>query len=142
MPLSLFLLSNSRESDPQTPIGPSISSRAGKARPIRALVGVAGVIAIAGATAGLLGIGGALLFNPWLLQLGVHPQVRLCVRSTDQTEGGSLASASKGPFGSDDVGPSSASVFCSSCKVRHYLIDAKVVVVQSVHRKQSKNGPA
>lgn len=32
-------------------------------------------MAFAGFTAGLLGIGGALIFNPVLLQLGVHPQV-------------------------------------------------------------------
>ena len=31
----------------------------------------------AGFIAGLLGIGGALLFNPYLLALGVHPQVSL-----------------------------------------------------------------
>ncbi|GAQ90288.1 hypothetical protein KFL_006220070 [Klebsormidium nitens] len=47
----------------------------GKPHPARALAQVAGVMALAGMTAGLLGIGGALLFNPWLLQLGVHPQV-------------------------------------------------------------------
>jgi uncharacterized membrane protein YfcA len=32
-------------------------------------------MAFSGFTAGLLGIGGALIFNPVLLQLGVHPQV-------------------------------------------------------------------
>ena len=32
-------------------------------------------MAFAGFTAGLLGIGGALIFNPVLLQLGVQPQV-------------------------------------------------------------------
>ena len=36
---------------------------------------VVGVMAFAGFTAGLLGIGGALIFNPVLLQLGVQPQV-------------------------------------------------------------------
>jgi uncharacterized membrane protein YfcA len=35
-------------------------------------------MAYSGFTAGLLGIGGALIFNPVLLQLGVHPQV--CAR--------------------------------------------------------------
>lgn len=40
------------------------------------LLWVVGVIAAAGFVAGLLGIGGALIFNPFLLQLGVHPQVR------------------------------------------------------------------
>lgn len=39
------------------------------------LGGVVGVMAFAGFTAGLLGIGGALIFNPVLLQLGVQPQV-------------------------------------------------------------------
>ena len=33
-------------------------------------------MAFAGFMAGLLGIGGALIFNPVLLQLGVQPQVR------------------------------------------------------------------
>lgn len=33
------------------------------------------IMVIAGATAGLLGIGGALIFNPFLLAMGVHPQV-------------------------------------------------------------------
>ena len=36
---------------------------------------VVAVVAAAGFIAGLLGIGGALIFNPFLLQLGVHPQV-------------------------------------------------------------------
>ncbi len=36
---------------------------------------VVAVMAFAGFTAGLLGIGGALIFNPVLLQLGVQPQV-------------------------------------------------------------------
>lgn len=38
---------------------------------------VVAVMAFAGFTAGLLGIGGALIFNPVLLQLGVQPQVGL-----------------------------------------------------------------
>ena len=38
---------------------------------------VVAVMAFAGFTAGLLGIGGALIFNPVLLQLGVQPQVSL-----------------------------------------------------------------
>ena len=33
------------------------------------------MVVISGFIAGLLGIGGALIFNPFLLQLGVHPQV-------------------------------------------------------------------
>lgn len=37
---------------------------------------VVAVMAFAGFTAGLLGIGGALIFNPVLLQLGVQPQVQ------------------------------------------------------------------
>lgn len=40
------------------------------------LLRVVGVIAGSGFIAGLLGIGGALIFNPFLLQLGVHPQAR------------------------------------------------------------------
>ena len=36
---------------------------------------VVGVMALSGTAAGLLGIGGALIFNPFLLNLGVHPQV-------------------------------------------------------------------
>lgn len=39
------------------------------------LAGVVVVMAASGACAGLLGIGGALIFNPFLLQLGVHPAV-------------------------------------------------------------------
>ena len=42
---------------------------------------VVAVMAFAGFTAGLLGIGGALIFNPVLLQLGVQPQVRIASRS-------------------------------------------------------------
>lgn len=38
-------------------------------------VQVVAVVVISGFIAGLLGIGGALIFNPFLLQLGVHPQV-------------------------------------------------------------------
>ena len=34
------------------------------------------VFAVSGASAGLLGIGGALIFNPYLLQLGMDPRVR------------------------------------------------------------------
>ena len=33
------------------------------------------VFAVSGASAGLLGIGGALIFNPYLLQLGMDPRV-------------------------------------------------------------------
>ena len=39
------------------------------------LLTIVAVVAAAGFIAGLLGIGGALIFNPFLLQLGVHPQV-------------------------------------------------------------------
>ena len=35
------------------------------------------VMVLSGLCAGLLGIGGALVFNPFLLQMGVHPQVRI-----------------------------------------------------------------
>ncbi|CAL5221862.1 g4123 [Coccomyxa viridis] len=44
-------------------------------KPYRKLAMVVAVMAFAGFTAGLLGIGGALIFNPVLLQLGVQPQV-------------------------------------------------------------------
>ena len=40
------------------------------------LAKVVAVMAASGACAGLLGIGGALIFNPFLLQLGVHPAVQ------------------------------------------------------------------
>lgn len=40
------------------------------------LLWVVAVITAAGFIAGLLGIGGALIFNPFLLALGVHPQAR------------------------------------------------------------------
>lgn len=50
--------------------------RADKRNTFRKLAMVVGVMVFAGFTAGLLGIGGALIFNPVLLQLGVHPQVR------------------------------------------------------------------
>ena len=39
------------------------------------LLKAVGILAISGATAGLLGIGGALIFNPYLLQLGMDPRV-------------------------------------------------------------------
>lgn len=39
------------------------------------LVKVVAVMAAAGALAGALGVGGALIFNPFLLQLGIHPAV-------------------------------------------------------------------
>ena len=44
-------------------------------KPYKKLGMVVAVMAFAGFTAGLLGIGGALIFNPVLLQLGVQPQV-------------------------------------------------------------------
>ena len=50
---------------------------AGRHNTLGKLAKVVGVMAFAGFTAGLLGIGGALIFNPVLLQLGVHPQVRI-----------------------------------------------------------------
>ena len=37
------------------------------------------VMVMSGMCAGLLGIGGALVFNPFLLQMGVHPQVCLAI---------------------------------------------------------------
>jgi uncharacterized membrane protein YfcA len=43
---------------------------------------VVAVVAAAGFVAGLLGIGGALIFNPFLLQLGVHPQVCCVLRNS------------------------------------------------------------
>ncbi|KAL3157342.1 hypothetical protein ABBQ32_011825 [Trebouxia sp. C0010 RCD-2024] len=51
--------------------GPSQSDR----RPVKVLLAAVGILALAGATAGLLGIGGALIFNPYLLQLGMDPRV-------------------------------------------------------------------
>jgi len=42
---------------------------------VRVLLKAVGILAISGATAGLLGIGGALIFNPYLLQLGMDPRV-------------------------------------------------------------------
>lgn len=50
---------------------------AGKGETYRRLAKVVAVMAFAGFTAGLLGIGGALIFNPVLLQLGVQPQASL-----------------------------------------------------------------
>lgn len=44
--------------------------------PVKVLLVAVGILALAGATAGLLGIGGALIFNPYLLQLGMDPRVR------------------------------------------------------------------
>ena len=49
--------------------------------PYKKLAMVVAVMAFAGFTAGLLGIGGALIFNPVLLQLGVQPQVSSTSRS-------------------------------------------------------------
>ena len=45
--------------------------------PVKVLLVAVGILALAGATAGLLGIGGALIFNPYLLQLGMDPRVCL-----------------------------------------------------------------
>lgn len=42
---------------------------------IRNLTIVVSLVAVSGFAAGLLGIGGALIFNPFLLSMGVHPQV-------------------------------------------------------------------
>lgn len=47
----------------------------GDRRPVKVLLVAVGILALAGATAGLLGIGGALIFNPYLLQLGMDPRV-------------------------------------------------------------------
>ena len=55
--------------------GLKCASRAGPRATVKALSRVAGVMVFAGLLAGLLGIGGALIFNPVLLQLGVQPQV-------------------------------------------------------------------
>lgn len=41
----------------------------------RNLAIVVGLVAVSGFVAGLLGIGGALIFNPFMLSMGVHPQV-------------------------------------------------------------------
>ena len=47
-------------------------------RAVKNLLLIAVVMVLAGASAGLLGIGGALIFNPLLLSLGVHPLVGTC----------------------------------------------------------------
>lgn len=47
---------------------------------MKVLLVAVGIMALAGATAGLLGIGGALIFNPYLLQLGMDPRVRYTSR--------------------------------------------------------------
>ena len=51
---------------------------AGDRRPVKVLLGAVGILSLSGATAGLLGIGGALIFNPYLLQLGMDPRVTSC----------------------------------------------------------------
>ncbi len=51
------------------------NSLAGKRRPMKVLLIAMAVFAVSGASAGLLGIGGALIFNPYLLQLGMDPRV-------------------------------------------------------------------
>ena len=48
---------------------------AGERRPMKVLLIAMAVFAVSGASAGLLGIGGALIFNPYLLQLGMDPRV-------------------------------------------------------------------
>ncbi len=48
---------------------------AGERQPVKVLLTAVGILAVSGATAGLLGIGGALIFNPYLLQLGMDPRV-------------------------------------------------------------------
>lgn len=60
-------------------VGSSKAAEGATASPQAKLLGVVGVIALSGFIAGYLGIGGALVFNPFLLQLGVHPQVRFTV---------------------------------------------------------------
>lgn len=47
----------------------------GERRPMKVLMIAMLVFALSGASAGLLGIGGALIFNPYLLQLGMDPRV-------------------------------------------------------------------
>ncbi|KAL0029451.1 hypothetical protein WJX77_009177 [Trebouxia sp. C0004] len=47
----------------------------GKRRPMKVLLVAMAVFAVSGASAGLLGIAGALIFNPYLLQLGMDPRV-------------------------------------------------------------------
>lgn len=54
---------------------PDTSAPTNQQSPVKRLTIVAAVMTFAGALAGLLGIGGALIFNPFLLALGVHPQV-------------------------------------------------------------------
>jgi hypothetical protein len=53
----------------------SLAICAGKRRPMKVLLIAMAVFAVSGASAGLLGIGGALIFNPYLLQLGMDPRV-------------------------------------------------------------------
>ena len=59
-------------------VGADGAAAAGSATgsPQAKLLRVTAIITAAGFIAGLLGIGGALIFNPFLLQLGVHPQAR------------------------------------------------------------------
>ncbi|GAQ85440.1 hypothetical protein KFL_002350150 [Klebsormidium nitens] len=67
---------NDEDLDPEMRVILSHGSLSGGIRrPFTVLAQVAGVIATAGVGAGLLGVGGAIFFNPWLLHLGVHPQV-------------------------------------------------------------------
>ena len=47
----------------------------GERKPLKVLLNAVVILAVSGATAGLLGIGGALIFNPYLLQLGMDPRV-------------------------------------------------------------------
>ena len=54
------------------------SSDGAAGSPQMKLLCVVAVIAASGFIAGFLGIGGALIFNPFLLQLGVQPQASGC----------------------------------------------------------------
>ncbi|BDA43733.1 Sulfite exporter TauE/SafE family protein 3 [Coccomyxa sp. Obi] len=56
-------------------LGGDSAASHGRRETYRRLARVVVVMAFAGFMAGLLGIGGALIFNPVLLQLGVQPQV-------------------------------------------------------------------
>ena len=53
----------------------------GERKPIKVLLRAVGILTVSGATAGLLGIGGALIFNPYLLQLGMDPRVSTTLQS-------------------------------------------------------------
>lgn len=54
----------------------------GERKPLKVLLNAVVILAVSGATAGLLGIGGALIFNPYLLQLGMDPRVSHCAATS------------------------------------------------------------